>query len=120
MIILPLFVLGVLIRLPTFKGKMNMVHATRPASCSLLFIHVLLIGIVVKGTGGDVISNCDKVNSCLETYPDIYYTLASDENSFKIESGLYPLKKPSSVRVFVFVNLNGEMDPIAQTIPRPT
>ena len=118
MIILPLFVLGVLIRPPTFKGKMNMVHATRPASCSLLFIHVLLIGIVVKGTGGDVINNCDKVNSCLETYPDIYYTLASDEKSFKIESGIYPPKKPSSVRVFV--NLYGEMDPIAQTIPRPT
>lgn len=73
-------------------SKMNMVHATRPASYSPLFIHVLLIGIVVKGTGGDVISNCDKVNSCLETYPDIYYTLASDEKSFKIESALYPLK----------------------------
>ncbi|XP_022806772.1 uncharacterized protein LOC111343846 isoform X1 [Stylophora pistillata] len=104
---LSLSVLGVLTRLvPSFKDELNMVHVKRPASCCLLFIHVFLIGIVVKDAGTNVINDCDNTNSCLETYPDIYYALASDENSFKIESALYPLKKPSSVRVFV--NLYGK------------
>lgn len=105
---LPLSVLGVLTGLvPSFKGEFNMVHVKRPASCCLLFIHVFLIGIdVSKGTRTNVINDCDNTNSCLETHADIYYTLASDENSFKIESALYPPKKPSSVRVFV--NLYGK------------
>ncbi|XP_022780529.1 uncharacterized protein LOC111321821 isoform X1 [Stylophora pistillata] len=82
------------------RGELSMAHTTRPASCSLLN-YVLLIG-----TGAEVINDCDNTDSGMQAYPDIYYTLASDENSFKIESALYPLKKPSSVRVFV--NLYGK------------
>ena len=42
--------------------------------------------------------SCDKI-----TYEQVYNILAKSENSFNIESALYPAKKPSSVRVFVQV-----------------
>lgn len=44
------------------------------------------------------IDACDKI-----TYEQVYNILAKSENSFNIESALYPPKRPSSVRVFVNV-----------------
>lgn len=44
-------------------------------------------------------------NSCNDiTYEQVYNSLTKSENSFNIESALYPAKKPSSVRVFVNVH----------------
>lgn len=83
-----------------------MAYVTRPTFGAALFIHVIFIAISVKGTGADIISDCVNVSTCIGTYGDIYNALASDKNSFNIESALYPAKKPSSVRVFV--NLHGQ------------
>ena len=84
-----------------------MASATRPPFCVLIVIHVTLIGIVVSGTGADLIDDCVNVSvtSCIGRYADIYNAFVSDENSFTIESALYPPKKPSSVRVFVNLNV---------------
>ena len=41
---------------------------------------------------------CNKI-----TYEQVYNILAKSENSFNIESALYPPKRPSSVQVFVNV-----------------
>ena len=52
--------------------------------------------------------NCDTSASslsCIHTYEQLYHSLTKSDNSFSIESALYPPKKPSSVRVFV--NLHG-------------
>ena len=81
----------------------------RPTFCGGLFIYVILIDIAVHGTGADVIDDCVNVSTCIGTYGDIYNALASDRNSFNIESGLYPAKRPPSVRVFV--NLYGQNGP---------
>ncbi|PFX16141.1 hypothetical protein AWC38_SpisGene19604 [Stylophora pistillata] len=43
-------------------------------------------------------ASCDKI-----TYEQVYDILTKSENSFNIESALYPPKRPSSVRVFVNV-----------------
>ena len=57
---------------------------------------------------GAISNNCinstSATNSCSGiTYEQVYNSLAKSENSFNIESALYPAKKPSSVRVFVNV-----------------
>ena len=49
---------------------------------------------------------CSNVSTCIETDADIYNSLASDKNSFNIESALYPANEPSSV--LVFVNIYGQ------------
>ena len=49
------------------------------------------------------------VTTCIGTYADIYKSLASDKNSFNIESALYPANEPSSV--LVFVNIYGQNGP---------
>ncbi|PFX18508.1 hypothetical protein AWC38_SpisGene17137 [Stylophora pistillata] len=55
-----------------------------------------------------VTNNCTSVvyatDACNKiTYEQVYNILAKSENSFNITSALYPAKKPSSVRVFVYV-----------------
>lgn len=86
-----------------------MAYVARPTFCGGLFIYVILTDIAVHGTGADVIDDCVNVSTCIGTYGDIYNALASDKNSFNIESALYPAKRPSSVRVFV--NLYGQNEP---------
>ena len=84
-----------------------MAFATRPPFCVLILIHVTLIGIMVNGTGADLIRDCVNVNvtSCIGRYADIYDAFVSDENSYKIQAALYPPKNSSSVRVFVNLNV---------------
>ena len=65
-----------------------------------------LISSLVICTTADVVGNCANVATCIGTYADIYKSCASDENSFKIESALYPANEPSSV--LVFVNIHGQ------------
>ena len=65
---------------------------------------VLFFGL--HSVEADFSNNC--VNStdsltCIRTYEQLYNRLAKSDNSFNIESALYPAKKPSSVRVFVNV-----------------
>lgn len=83
-----------------------MAFATRPPFC-VSFFHVTLIGIMVNGTGADLIRDCVNVNvtSCIGRYADIYDAFVSDENSYKIQAALYPPKNSSSVRVFVNLNV---------------
>lgn len=74
----------------------------------LFFIHVVLTVLQHSSVQAAVINNCinstSSTNSCSEiTYEQVYNTLAKSQNSFNIESALYPAKKPSSVRVFVNV-----------------
>ncbi|XP_068705677.1 uncharacterized protein [Montipora foliosa] len=86
-----------------------MAYVARSTFCVGLFLHVILIDIAVHSTQADVIDNCVNISTCIGTYGDIYNALASDKNSFNIESALYPAKRPSSVRVFV--NLYGQNGP---------
>ena len=68
----------------------------------LLFIQATLIS-VHHCTKADIIEACVNHPPCIETYANIYNALTSDDNSFNIESALYPATLPSSVRVFVNV-----------------
>ena len=68
----------------------------------------VILTFLQHATEGAVFNNCinstSATNSCSGiTYEQVYNTLAKSENSFNIESALYPAKKPSSVRVFVKV-----------------
>ena len=86
-----------------------MAYVARPTFCVGLFLHVILIDSAVHSTQADVIDDCVNISTCIGTYGNIYNALASDKNSFNIESALYPAKRPSSVRVFV--NLYGQNGP---------
>ncbi|RMX44000.1 hypothetical protein pdam_00023378 [Pocillopora damicornis] len=73
---------------------------------------VTLIKLVLvfgrHNVGADFSDNCDNSPnslSCIHTYEELYNSLAKSENSFNIESAIYPSRRPSSVRVFV--NLHG-------------
>lgn len=68
----------------------------------------VILTFLQRTTEGTVFNNCINstivTNSCSGiTYEQVYNSLAKSENSFNIESALYPAKKPSSVRVFVNV-----------------
>ena len=74
----------------------------------LFFLQVALLSLQHSSEGA-VFNNCinstSATNSCNDiTYEQVYNSLAKSENSFNIESALYPAKKPSSVRVFVNVH----------------
>lgn len=47
--------------------------------------------------------NCTEFTSCIDSYADIYNSLTSEDNSFIIESALYPALKPSSLVVKVHI-----------------
>ena len=79
-----------------------MSHVMLQIFVDLFFIQAALIN-VFHCTKADVIKDCLNFTTCIESYADIYDALASDDNSFNIESALYPATKPSSVRVFVYV-----------------
>ena len=68
-----------------------------------------LISSLFICTIADVTSKCANTTICIGTYADIYKSLASDVNSFNIESALYPANEPSSV--LVFVNIYGQNGP---------
>ena len=59
----------------------------------------------VQAEFSDTCDNSISSLSCIHTYEQLYHSLTKSDNSFNIESALYPAKKPSSVRVFV--NLHG-------------
>ena len=74
----------------------------------LFLVQVVLIVLQHTSIEAAVINNCinstSSTNSCSDiTYEQVYNILAKSENSFNIESALYPAKKPSSVHVFVNV-----------------
>ena len=69
----------------------------------LFFIQTVFINVHYCSKA-NVIKTCVNSSPCIATYTNIYNALASaDDNSFNIESALYPATKPSSVRVFVNV-----------------
>lgn len=59
----------------------------------------------VEAEFSDTCDNSTNSFSCIYNYEQLYDSLSKSDNSFNIESALYPAKRPSSVRVFV--NLNG-------------
>lgn len=86
-----------------------MAHVILQTFVDLFFIQAALIS-VFHGTRADVIMDCSNLSPCIRSYADIYDALASDDNSFNIESALYPARKPSSVLVFVNVYIHNEME----------
>ena len=66
----------------------------------LLFLQAVFIGFA-QHTQAIATRHCPKLNSCIDSYADIYKSLASEENSFNIESALYPAMMPSSLVVKV-------------------
>ena len=78
---------------------------------SSVMVHMFFILFLIKAalisvhhcTKADIIKVCINHPPCIETYANIYNALTSDDNSFNIESALYPATLPSSVRVFVNV-----------------
>ena len=69
----------------------------------LLLFQVMLMDFAQK-TKANVIKECvnnTAVTTCVETYADVYSTLASPKNYFNIAVALYPARKPSSVLVHV-------------------
>ena len=75
----------------------------------IVYVAFHLISSVFICTGADVISECTNATICIEAYADIYKSLASDVNSFNIESALYPANEPSLV--LVSVNVYGQNGP---------
>ena len=75
----------------------------------LVLIQVMIIHLFPKHMSqATVTNNCtsavNPIDACNKiTYEQVYNILAKSENSFNIESALYPPKRPSSVRVFVNV-----------------
>ena len=59
----------------------------------------------VQAEFSDTCDNSNSSLSCIYTYEQLYNSLTKSDNSFNIGSALYPVKKASSVRVFV--NLHG-------------
>lgn len=86
-----------------------MLHVTLQAFFILFFAQAALIS-VFHCTKADVIKACNNFTPCIRNYANIYDALASDDNSFNIESALYPATKPTSVRVFVNVYGPNKMD----------
>ena len=64
----------------------------------LIFIQVTDFG---QHTKADEIKNCTSFSYCIDSYADIYKSLTVDDNSFNIESALYPATMPSSLVVKV-------------------
>ncbi len=77
----------------------------------LVFLFTFVQAVLISGphsVKADFSDSCVGVNStnsmsCIHTYEQLYNSLTKSENSFNIESALYPAKRPSSVRVFVNV-----------------
>ena len=69
-------------------------------SICLLFLQAVFIGFArhTKVTAKRHYPNC---TSCIDSYADIYKSLASEENSFNIESALYPAMTPKSLVIKV-------------------
>ena len=86
-----------------------MMHLILHTFVGLFFIQAAFIS-VFHCTKADIIKDCINVTPCIGSYADIYDALASDDNSFNIESALYPATKPSSVLVFVNVYGPNKMD----------
>lgn len=80
-----------------------------PGVFILVRVMVIYINLIPKhATEASVVNNCTSpvhsTASCDKiTYEQVYNILTKSENSFNIESALYPPKRPSSVRVFVNV-----------------
>ena len=72
----------------------------------IVYVVFYLISSLVIYTRVDVMSEWANVTTCIGTHADIYKSLASDKNSFNIESALYPANEPSSV--LVLVNIYGQ------------
>ena len=75
---------------------------------AVLFVILVALTFLQHSSEGAVFNNCvnstNATNSCSDiTYEQVYNSLTKSDNSFNIESALYPAKKPSSVRVFVNV-----------------
>lgn len=75
---------------------------------AVLFSIQVVLTFLQHTSDGAVFNKCinstSATNSCSDiTYEQVYNSLAKSENSFNIESALYPAKKSSSVRVFVNV-----------------
>ena len=68
--------------------------------CSLLFLQAVFIGFA-QHPKGTATRHCPKFTSCIDSYADIYKSLASEENSFNIESALYPAMTPKSLVIKV-------------------
>ena len=68
--------------------------------CDFLFLQAVFIGFA-RHTKGTATRQCPTFTSCIDSYADIYKSLASEENSFNIESALYPATMPSSLVVKV-------------------
>lgn len=86
----------------------NMATGMAGMLSTLLFAQLFLIVLQNTSVEGAVINNCinstTSTKSCREiTYEQVYNSLTKSENSFNIESALYPAKKPSSVKVCVNV-----------------
>lgn len=75
---------------------------------AVLFIILVALAFLQDSSEAALFNNCanssNATNSCSDiTYEQVYNSLTKSDNSFNIESALYPAKRPSSVRVFVNV-----------------
>ncbi|XP_068690865.1 uncharacterized protein [Montipora foliosa] len=70
------------------------------STVTLVIFHIVLVHFS-QHTKADMAINCTKFTYCVNKYADIYKSLTSDENSFNIESALYPSLEPSSLIVKV-------------------
>ena len=69
-------------------------------SICLLFLQAVFIAFA-RHTKVTAKRHCPKFTSCIDSYADIYKSLASEENSFNIESALYPAMTPKSLVIKV-------------------
>ena len=75
----------------------RMLHVTFQKSIFLV-IQVALFDFVLQ-TKADGTRSCTNFTYCIGSYADIYKSPTSEDNSFNIESALYPAMKPSSLVV---------------------
>ena len=82
----------------------------------LLLFQVMVMDFAQK-TKANLIKEWVKNTTCVETYADVYSTLASPKNYFNIAVALYPARKPSSV--LVHVNLHTQYNQTEKSSPVP-
>ena len=93
------------LKLQTNLNVWRMLHVTFQKSIFLV-IQVALFDFVLQ-TRADGIRSCSNFTYCIDSYADIDKSLTSEDNSFNIESALYPAMKPSFLAHVVKVQIFG-------------
>ena len=92
-----------------------MKSAIKAVVASLIQVVLIFNQRSVEAEFSETCDNSTNSLTCIHTYDQLYDSLTKSENSFNIESALYPAKRPPSVRMFVSLHGPNKTDePVAR------